>query len=327
MDAEKKKQERESVLITTNIIIALNAVVPLFFYMILGKLAVRIRVCRESFLTELNRLIFRIFMPFVLFNNLYKLRSVRIGSFQYVCFAIVSLAVLIAVLMAAVPIFEKDDRKKGVIIQAIFRSNCIFYAIPLVQSLFGEEGAALASLVVSVLSPTYNIAAVIVLERYSTKRSSPLRLLLEVLKNPLMMGAIAGALMACLPFSLPDFVLTPISQLSALATPLALFVLGGKFHWEGTGEEWKKIFSVVLIKLIIIPTVLILIMRGLRFSSIELFTMFCMFATPTATTSYAMAENMGGDAPLAGKLVVISTAFSVVTLFLWIFILRTLGFI
>ena len=64
---------------------------------------------------------------------------------------------------------------------------------------------------------------------------------------------------------------------------------------------------------------------GLR--GLELFLLIAVYGTPVAAASYPMAQNMGGDGELAGQLVVISTVVSVVTLFFWIFFLRSIGII
>ena len=66
-------------------------------------------------------------------------------------------------------------------------------------------------------------------------------------------------------------------------------------------------------------------MLGIR--GVELFLILAVYATPVATASYPMAQNMGGDGELAGQMVVISTVASVGTLFLWIFLLNSIGVI
>ena len=62
---------------------------------------------------------------------------------------------------------------------------------------------------------------------------------------------------------------------------------------------------------------------GLR--GVELFQILMIFGTPVATASYPMAENMGGDGVLAGQLVFVSTAASLLTLFIFIFTMSRLG--
>jgi predicted permease len=49
------------------------------------------------------------------------------------------------------------------------------------------------------------------------------------------------------------------------------------------------------------------------------------FAAPTAISSFVMTQQMGGDAELAGDIVVLTSALSPATIFLWAFLFRTLG--
>ena len=50
-----------------------------------------------------------------------------------------------------------------------------------------------------------------------------------------------------------------------------------------------------------------------------------VFASPTAVNSFTMAQQMGGDAELAGDTVVVTSAVSMLTMFLWVFLFKSLG--
>ena len=52
-----------------------------------------------------------------------------------------------------------------------------------------------------------------------------------------------------------------------------------------------------------------------------------MLASPTAVSSFQMAKEMGGDGDLASQIVVFTSAFSIVTVFFWIFALKQLALI
>ena len=81
----------------------------------------------------------------------------------------------------------------------------------------------------------------------------------------------------------------------------------------------------LVIRLILLPLVMVPFgyMIGLR--GVELFLILMIFGTPVATSSYPMAQNMGGDGPLAGQLVFVSTVASLATIFLFIFTMSRLG--
>ncbi len=61
------------------------------------------------------------------------------------------------------------------------------------------------------------------------------------------------------------------------------------------------------------------------FSGVKLLTLVAIFASPSAVTSFTMAQQMDSDYELAGNCVIFSTAISCFTMFLWIFALKCMG--
>ncbi len=310
-----------------NLQIATNAVIPFMVYIILGMIAKRAGLVRDDFLKELNGVVFKVFFPFIMFNNLYDVDFSTLKGAAFVGFAIIITIVVIAGSFILVPLIVKENSRRGVIEQAIFRSNAVLFAIPLTGRVFGEEGVAKVTLLVAFIVPLYNIASVAILEYYRGGNVSPNVLVKNILKNPIIMGAIAGVIFNILPVSMPVSLVDPVQELCSLATPMALFVLGGSLHFSDIRKNIVTLISGVGLKLIIIPSVVVTIMAMLGFGKIELFVVFCMFATPVAAASYPMAQSMGGDADLAGEFVFISTLTSIFTIFIWILVLKNLGLI
>lgn len=339
-----------------NLVIATNAVIPFMVYILLGAVSKKLSLVREDFLKELNGVVFKVFFPFIMFNNLYAVDFGKLKGAGYVGFAVAATLILILLSFALVPLFEKDNRRKGVITQAIFRSNSVLYAIPLAESVFGAEGATMASIVVAFVVPLYNIASVAILEYYRGGKvvaacsnesrihsSSPAaknarrdtayyaeqplfgKLFVNILKNPLIIGAIAGVLFNLLPVTMPQCLVQPVGELNSMATPLALFVLGGTMHISDIRKNAVPIAHGTLIKLELVPALLAFIMAKMGLRGSEFFAVFCMFATPVAAASYPMAQSMDADADLAGEFVVITTILSIATIFFWILILKTTG--
>ncbi len=310
-----------------NLIIATNAVVPFMVYIAIGMIAKKLGLVKETFLRELNGVIFRVFFPFIMFNNLYKADFSTLKDADYVLFAVIATLIVIVISFILVPVFEKDNSRKGVIIQAIFRSNSVLFAIPLAGSVLGEEASIKSSIIVAFLVPMYNIFSVMILEYYRGGKVKPVVIVKNILKNPLIMGAIAGAIFNLLPVTMPESLAHPITQLSNLATPMALFVLGGTLKFSDLRKNAVPVSVGVIIKLIIVPAIVVYAMAVLRYEPAELFAVFCMFATPVAAASFPMAQSMGADADLAGEYVVATTLLSIVTIFVWILILKNFGLI
>lgn len=310
-----------------NLIIATNAVVPFMVYIAIGMISKKLGLVKEAFLRELNGVIFRVFFPFIMFNNLYKADFSTLKDADYVLFAIIATLIVIVISFVLVPVFEKENSRKGVIIQAIFRSNSVLFAIPLAGRVLGEEASIKSSIIVAFLVPMYNIFSVMILEYYRGGKVKVAVIVKNILKNPLIMGAIAGAIFNLLPVTMPESLAYPIEQLSNLATPMALFVLGGTLKISDLRKNAVPVSVGVFIKLIVVPAVVTYAMAILKYEPAELFAVFCMFATPVAAASFPMAQSMGADADLAGEYVVIGTLLSIVTIFVWILVLKNLGLI
>jgi predicted permease len=310
-----------------SLIIATNAVVPFMVYIAVGIIARRAGWVKETFLRELNSVLFKVFFPFIMFNNLYKVDFSTLRGAGYVLFAFAGTLVVILLSFLTVPLFEKDNRRIPVIMQVFYRSNAVLFAIPLSASVLGDAASLKASIIVAFLVPLYNVSAVFILEYFRGNSVSFKSIIIGVLKTPLIVGAIAGALFNVLPLTMPDALAAPISQLSALATPMALFVLGGTLRISDVRKNAPVLFIGTLSKLVVLPAVMVSLMVAMNFEPSELFAVFCLWATPVAAASFPMAQIMGADSDLAGEYVVVTTLTSIITIFVWILILKNTGLI
>lgn len=307
--------------------IALNAVIPFLIYISFGYFVRAIHIVDEEFMNRLNQMVFKAFFPIMMFFNLYHKESGISPDMHLVATGICSLLILVLVLFITVPRLVKGNPQRGVIIQAIYRSNFVLFAIPLTESIFGESGTAIASMMVAIIVPLYNLIAIITLEYFRGGNINLGALIKRVLSNPLIMGAIVGFIFVFLKIDLPACIEKPISQFSDLSTPLALFVLGGTLHFSSMKRNMKYLIPSLGIKLIIIPALSLIVTVIMDFAPLSRFVLFTMFATPVAASSYPMAASMGGDGELAGEMVVLSTAVSVITIFLWVFFMKSTGLI
>ena len=306
--------------------VAFNAVAPFLILLSVGYVAVRIRLTDRAFMTQLNTLNFKLFFPFLMFNNIYTAKPEDLPSLTLMLFGPLSVILLIIVLLLVVPRIVRENPRRGVIIQAIFRSNFVIYGIPLTTSIFGSRGASVCGVMVLIMSSLFNAAAVVVLELFREGGQIRLRpVLLGMIKNPLLQGCVIGLLFYLLHIRLPDFVAGPVSSLATLASTLAMIVLGANLVFEELQKNRKTVFAVLSVRLILLPLIMLPLawLCGLR--GVELFLVLMIFGTPVAAASYPMAANMGGDGQLAGQLVFVSTVASLGTIFLFIFALSRLG--
>ena len=306
--------------------VALNAVAPFLILLSVGFLAVRTGLTDRAFMARLNALNFRLFFPFLMFSNVYSARPEDLPSVTLMIFGPVSVLLLIAVLLVVVPRIVKENPRRGTIIQAVFRSNFIIYGIPLTASVFGTARSSVCGMMVMIMVTLFNTAAVIVLEIFRDGGRVRLKpLLLGLVRNPLLQGCAAGLLCYLLQIRLPDFIASPVSSLSSLATTLAMIALGASLVFDGLKKNRRTVTAVLLVRLVLLPLIALPAAWVLGLRGVELFLVLMIFGTPVATASYPMAQNMGGDGQLAGQLVFVSTVASLGTVFLFIYAMSRLG--
>lgn len=309
-------------------LVAVNAVVPFLIYITFGYLVKIKGVVQEEFLEKLNKMVFRLFFPCMTFYNIYKADVHSLPRPQLMLFAGISLLILEVVLVLLVPRIVKENPRRGVIIQAVYRSNFVLFGIPLTISVFGDSASSVAALLVTVVITIYNTTSVVILEMFNGEGKTNIKSLLKnVATNPLLQGAVVGIIFFLFQWKLPACIIKPVAAFSDMTSPLALFVLGGTLHFNAIRANLKYLVPTLTGKLVVVPALMVAIAYALGLRGLELFLLIAIYATPVATASYPMAQNMGGDGELAGQFVVISTVASVFTLFLWIMFMKGVGLI
>ncbi len=308
-----------------NLILSFNVVVPLFLEMLLGFFLRRIGLLDEHTTSSLNKLIFKCFLPILIFSNIYHTDTGAITDLSYMLIAVIGLLVIFAVLMVVMPRIEKDKRKCGVLVQAGFRSNFVLFGIPVVSQLLGEEHTGSAALLVAVLIPMYNVLAVVTLEYFRGQSMDVRKVLKGIMTNVMIIGATLGILFNVSGLRLPSSIVSTVTGVSRIATPLALIVLGADFRLDAIKEYRKQLSLGLFIRLILVPVIMMTVAGLMGMRDEKFVALMVAFGAPVAVSSYTMAEMMDGDGVLASQLVFYSTGLCIFTLFVLIFVTKSLG--
>lgn len=305
--------------------VCLNAVLPLFLVMGLGYIARCTGAISRTDVPKINKWAFRFFMPVMLFYNIYTSDLSAAVQPKIIIFAAVCVLVLYGLSFGFVMLAEKNDNMRGVMIQGIYRSNFVIMGIPLAAQLV--EGADLGPVVilVAVVIPIFNVLAVITLEIFNGTKPSVGKMLLDVLKNPLIIGIAAGIMVQLIGLKLPEAVESAANMIGRAASPLMLFLLGAFFEFKGIGTYKKQLATVCIGRLIVVPAIFLTVSVLCGIRGVELAAMIAIFGSPTAISSFTMTQQMGGDSALAGDIVVFTSALSCVTMFAWALVLKSLG--
>ncbi|MDO4815967.1 MAG: AEC family transporter [Bacillota bacterium] len=305
--------------------VCLNAVTPIFLIMALGFLARSLGAIRREDIPGLNKLVFRYFMPLMLFSSIYSSDLSAVVQPRLLLFAAVSVLCAYGLSLGYVLLTEKENPKRGVKIQGLYRSNFVIIGIPLAQQLVKGADIGSVVLLIAVVVPMFNILAVVTLEIFNGRKPSAKKLLLEILENPLIQGTVFGLAFLLLGIKLPEAVESTVSQIGAATNPLLLFLLGAFFKFDGIRRYAKDLVQVCIGRLVVIPGIFLTAAMLLGIRGVEFAGMIAIFGSATAIASFTMAQQMGGDAELAGDIVVATSALCSFTMFGWSLLFKTLG--
>lgn len=323
------------------LIFAVNAVLPIVIMVAIGYFLKKLGLMDGDFSKKANKLVFRVFLPVKLFLNIYGIKSINSVNFSYVFYAIGALITIFLLAIPTVIFITKKKKCRGALLQGIFRSNYALIGIPLAESLFAEEGQAVATLLSAFIVPAFNILAVIGLSIFNNEGKKPnfKKILLGIVKNPLIVGIVSGLIVLGIRaifkgqnvnFSLSEIspLWKTVNYLADLATPLALLVLGAQFEFSAIPTLKREIISGVILRSVLVPMLTIgiafLAFRN-SFGGAQFAALVAAFCTPVAVSSVPMAQEMGADSELAGQLVVFTTITSAFTVFLASFLLKLGG--
>jgi len=307
-------------------IITANVVVPFFLLMGVGWSAVKFRIVDEGCIDGINRLVFFLFLPSNLFGHLYRAELTAAFHLRLVLYCLITILITFFTFWIVSSRFL-DKPKLGALVQAGYRSNFVILATPMIVLLMGEAAAPQVVLMVPVFVITYSILAVLLftvtVERGERSLGQMIpTVLLGVLKNPMIIGILAGLAVNISGLPLPVILEQGTVYMMHATTPVALLGIGGVLSIDKVRRNLKLAVVATLFKNVLMPVIMIVPAVFLGFRGVELAIIAVGSLSPTAVASYAMAKSMGGDGDLAASCLVLTNLMALFTIVLG---LTTLG--
>lgn len=321
------------------LLFTINSIMPLILLMLIGYVLKAKGFFTPEFLKIANKTVFFLFLPVMLFKNIADIEDLAEIRMDVILYIVVIILILFVIGFISA-LFIKDPKQKGVIHQCIFRSNFALIGVPLAELIGGSQGVLQAAVISLFSIPMFNVMAVVVLSVYKngSVKLDVKKILLDIVKNPLILGVLLGFAYSFLrgtigptPLSRLTFIPSVIGFISRAATPLALLVLGGQFDIKRVSGYKKQLAFGLTGRNFIAPLLGVGVAAVLTFTGVTSFgpeifaALIALFGTPVAVASAIMAEAMDNDGQLAGQLVVWTSILSLITLFVVIFIIKALG--
>jgi len=301
----------------------LEIIAPILLLVLLGVLLARWRFLGPEFLGELNGFIFWIALPASLFRT-----AAMAGDSGPETTGILSALLCSTFLIAVVGWLTSVALKlpkacHGTVSQSGFRGNLAYIGLPVLSYAFrgtpgGEAHYATAAFAMGCLISIYNVLAIIVLQasRHDVSWGSLRPGVRSVLTNPLLIACLAGLALNAADLSLPRALNDSLEALGGAAVPLSLICIGGSIAFIRIGKNIAPMVASVLLKIAVLPLLVYGLGRFLLLDPVSMRIALVFASTPTASAAFVMARQMEGDESVASGAIVLSTIFSVVSLFL-----------
>ena len=198
----------------------LEKVVILFLILLTGYACGKLGLVTETGAKQCTSILFWVVTPSLIITSLQDTIG-KVGFGDLLESGGLSVLCVLAGILISMTAFRKRPPAEGALLRfAAAYSNCGFMGLPLAQAVLGGSGVAYASMFIAVFNLfnwTHGVASL----RGENKAD-----LKKALMNPGTAGLAAGLFLFGVSLRLPPILLSPLSYLSDLNTPLAMIVIG-----------------------------------------------------------------------------------------------------
>ncbi len=300
---------------------------PIFVVLALGVFLNWRRLINDNFIDIGSKLVFNVTLPSLLFISISQTSIEQTANLRLIAVGVVvTIAVwLLLELVAARYVPGPTDR--GVVVQGGFRSNMGIIGLAYCVNAYGETGLVTASLYLALVTILFNILSVITLSHSLHRAVGVSGMLKGIATNPLIIGILLALPFAWSDIELPHLVIRSGEYFAQMTLPLALICTGASLDFHALRNSFGGALIASVFKLIIVPLLMTLVGYWVGFRGIELGVLLLMSSAPTAAASYVMVRSMGGNAPLAANIIVMTTLGSLLSTSLAVTLLRGMGLI
>lgn len=295
------------------------ALVPVFALIALGAALHRTHFIDEPSWRAVERVTYYVLFPCFLFNAIAiaDFTGQPVGRLALVLVgAIAVMAVLVYVLQRALNL---DGPAFSSVFQGALRFNS-YVALGAIAAMLGTKGVALSAIAVAIMIPLLNTLCVSVLVRHANNGEATLRMFTkQFAQNPLIMSCLAGIAIQLIGLPLPTVLATTIDMAGKAALPLGLLAVGASLDLADARARPAPVVLATVLRLLLMPLLVAVGTLLVGLTGIAKTAALICAAVPGASSSYILARQLGGDAPLMANITTAQTLAAMVTmpLILW----------
>jgi malonate transporter and related proteins len=274
---------------------------PDFLLIVLGYALARWSALDRPLWDGAERLVYYLLFPCLLFVAIVRqpISPGTLASLGATGLALTLLGIALAYALAKAPRIDAGAHAAGA--QVAFRFNS-YIALALSERLGGTAAVAAMAVLIAVVVPLCNIAAVWPLARAGGQHYGR-----ELLRNPLILATVGGLAANLAGLVLPDVAATMLQRLGAAALPLGLMAVGAGLRIGALRDAPGLAAALLAIRHLMLPAAALLVVRLLPLTTMQQQIVVMFSALPTAASAYVLASRMGGRGEFVAGLVTVST--------------------
>jgi malonate transporter len=292
-----------------------QTIIPIFLLILLGASMRRWFGLSPDFWPQLDRLIYYVFFPALLFNTLAHFEIDFGAATPMLIVATLFMCAGIALGLVGKYLLQAPARVFSATFQSSFRFNS-YVGLAIAGGLHGHEGLAAIGLLMGFMVPLANVASVLMLARHSESHW-----LKEILLNPLIIATAGGIAFSLAGITLPAMFNTTLGLLSQASLPMGLIAVGAGLRIQGMHSQTGTLWYGVSVKLLVLPAIAWGLANAFGLNGVYFHIPVLMAALPVSTMAYVLAKRMGSDGDTIAAQVMLSTLLSALTLPLWLLLM------
>jgi malonate transporter len=285
---------------------------PDFSLIAIGWLLCRFTALNRTVWTQVEILVYYFLFPVLLFHSIVR-SPLNFGETSHLLSAGVGMSVCGIALAYALPSLpwigtHIDRRDHAASAQVAFRFNS-FICIALSERLAGAPGLLMIAVLIGVMVPILNIAAV-----WPMARHAQTGLVRQLVRNPLIIATATGLLANVLGLRLPAWSEPTLVRIGGSALALGLMAAGAGMEFATLGRGKVLAVSVLSIRHLALPVIAWTFARLLKLDPAQASVLMAFSAVPTSSSAYVLAARMGYNGRFVAGLVTLSTVLGVISL-------------
>jgi len=287
---------------------------PLFLLVLAGWTLVRVGRWDDAVADALTRFVFSAALPAMLFGLMSRFSELPpVDARVLVAFFGGCLVVFAIGRLLAWKLFALDGVSQSVFALGGVFSNNVLLGLPIARILLGE--AALPSVALVLVFNALILWTLVTLSVEWARHGKPSlqgfgATAHNVLRNPLIIAILSGALLGLSPLRLPTAIDTTLAMVADMAAPLALIALGMGLARYSVREGLPIAGVITAVKLLVQPLAVWLIARAIGLPQLETQVVVLLASTAVGVNVYIMARQFAVLQGAIATSLVVSTAAS-----------------